>query len=139
MKHLCILLVKFYRKYLSPLKGRPCCRFVPTCSAYSIEAFQKRGFFVGLILTVWRILRCNPMSVGGYDPVPEKGLRYKGSREIPVDLQDDCDCHHSDDPCRRGDGGDGEQAVCCDEIASHEEEGKQDPKETSIHRKDKNQ
>ena len=139
MKHLCILLVKFYRKYLSPLKGRPCCRFVPTCSAYSIEAFQKRGFFVGLILTVWRILRCNPMSVGGYDPVPEKGLRYKGSREIPVDLQDDCDCHHSDDPCRRDDGGDGEQAVCCDEIASHEEEGKQDPSETSIHRKDKNQ
>lgn len=139
MKHLCILLVKFYRKYLSPLKGRPCCRFVPTCSAYSIEAFQKRGFFVGLILTVWRILRCNPMSVGGYDPVPEKGLRYKGSREIPTDLQDDCDCHHSDDPCRRDDGGDGEQAVCCDEIASHEEEGSKTPSETSIHRKDKNQ
>lgn len=139
MKHLCILLVKFYRKYLSPLKGRPCCRFVPTCSAYSIEAFEKRGFFVGLILTIWRILRCNPLSVGGYDPVPEKGLRYKGSREIPVDLQDECNCHHTDDLCRRDDGGDGEYDACCDEIASHEEEGNQCPDETSIHRKDKNQ
>ncbi len=127
MKHLCILLVKFYRKFLSPLKGGPCCRFVPTCSAYAIEAFQKRGFFVGLILTVWRILRCNPMSVGGYDPVPEKGFRYKGSREIPIDEQTSCDCHHSDDPCRRDDGGDGGQTVCRDNNASHEEDGEDRP------------
>ena len=75
MKHLCIWLVRLYRKYLSPLKGGPCCRFVPTCSAYAIEAFQKRGFFVGLILTVWRVLRCNPFCKGGYDPVPERGFR----------------------------------------------------------------
>ena len=84
MKHLCILLIRFYRKFLSPLKRKPCCRFVPTCSAYALEAFQKRGFFVGMILTVTRILRCNPFCVGGYDPVPEKGLRYKGSRVIPI-------------------------------------------------------
>ncbi len=76
MKHIMIWLIGLYRKFISPLKP-PCCRFVPTCSAYAIEAFQKRGFFVGLILTVWRILRCNPFSKGGYDPVPEKGLRYK--------------------------------------------------------------
>ena len=75
MKHLCILLIRFYKKYISPHKGGPCCRFVPSCSSYAIEAFEKRGFFVGMILTVWRILRCNPCSVGGYDPVPEKGLR----------------------------------------------------------------
>lgn len=106
MKHLCILLVKFYRKYLSPLKGGPCCRFVPTCSAYAIEAFQKRGFFVGMILTVWRILRCNPMSVGGYDPVPEKGLRYKGSREIPIDSDNEAhDCCENSDPRRKDDDG----------------------------------
>ena len=75
MKHVCIALVRFYQKYLSPLKRRPCCRFSPTCSAYAIEAFQKRGFFVGIILTVWRILRCQPLCPGGYDPVPEVGFR----------------------------------------------------------------
>ena len=74
MKHVMIWLISLYRKYISPLKS-PCCRFTPSCSAYAIEAFTKRGFFVGLILTVWRILRCNPFCKGGYDPVPEKGLR----------------------------------------------------------------
>ena len=75
MKYVCIWLIRLYRKYLSPLKRQPCCRFEPTCSAYAIEAFQKRGFFVGLILTVGRIFRCQPCCEGGYDPVPEKGLR----------------------------------------------------------------
>ena len=74
MKHIMIALVKLYRKFISPIKP-PCCRFTPTCSAYALEAFSKRGFFVGLILTVWRILRCNPFAKGGYDPVPERGLR----------------------------------------------------------------
>ena len=74
MKHVMIWLISLYRKYISPLKS-PCCRFTPSCSAYAIEAFTKRGFFVGFILTVWRILRCNPFCKGGYDPVPEKGLR----------------------------------------------------------------
>ena len=74
MKHLMIWLIRLYKKFISPLKP-PCCRFTPTCSTYAIEAFQKRGFFVGLILTIGRILRCNPFSKGGYDPVPEKGLR----------------------------------------------------------------
>ncbi len=75
MKYICIWLIRFYRKFLSPLKRNPCCRFTPTCSAYAIEAFTKRGFFVGLYLTVYRILRCNPYCAWGYDPVPEKGLR----------------------------------------------------------------
>ena len=74
MKHVMIWLVSLYRKFISPIKP-PCCRFTPTCSAYAIEAFRKRGFFAGLILTVWRILRCNPFSKGGYDPVPDKGFR----------------------------------------------------------------
>lgn len=77
MKHVAILLIKFYRRFISPLKRKPCCRFTPTCSAYALEAFQKRGFFVGLILTVWRVLRCNPFCRGGYDPVPEHGLTNK--------------------------------------------------------------
>ena len=71
MKHVCIWLIRFYQKFLSPLKGRPTCRFTPTCSAYAVEAFMKRGFFVGMGLTVWRILRCNPFGKWGYDPVPE--------------------------------------------------------------------
>ena len=74
MKYVMIWLIGIYRKYISPLKP-PCCRFTPTCSAYAIEAFQKRGFFVGFILMTWRLLRCNPFCKGGYDPVPEKGLR----------------------------------------------------------------
>lgn len=74
MKHLMIWLIKLYRKLISPIKPQ-CCRFTPTCSAYALEAFQKRGFFIGLLLSVWRILRCNPFCKGGYDPVPEHGLR----------------------------------------------------------------
>ena len=81
MKHIMIWLVRLYRKYISPLKP-PCCRFTPTYSAYAIEAFQKRGFFAGLILTVWRILRCNPFGKGGYDPVPDRGFKsYSKRRE----------------------------------------------------------
>ena len=84
MKHVMIWLIGLYRKYISPLKP-PCCRFTPTCSAYAVEAFQKRGFFVGFALTVWRILRCNPFSKGGYDPVPEKKVRVKRNQRIGRD------------------------------------------------------
>lgn len=77
MKYLCIWLIKFYRKCLSPLKPTPTCRFTPTCSAYALEAFEKRFFPVALWLTVRRILRCNPFCAGGYDPVPEKRQRRK--------------------------------------------------------------
>ncbi|MBQ8004833.1 MAG: membrane protein insertion efficiency factor YidD [Clostridia bacterium] len=72
MKYICIWLLRIYQKFLSPLKRNPTCRFTPTCSSYAIEAFQKRGFFVGLYLTVRRVIRCNPFCAGGYDPVPEK-------------------------------------------------------------------
>ena len=75
MKRSAMALVRFYRKYLSGLKPAPTCRFTPTCSAYSLEAFEKRGFFVGLALTVWRILRCSPLSPCGYDPVPRAGFK----------------------------------------------------------------
>ena len=89
MKHIMIWLISLYRKFISPLKP-PCCRFTPTCSAYAIEAFQKRGFFAGLILTTWRILRCNPFGRGGYDPVPERGFKpYGGNRENPCETHTD--------------------------------------------------
>ena len=81
MKHVCIWLIRLYQKLLSPLKRNPTCRFTPTCSAYAIEAFTNRGFFVGGFLTVWRILRCNPFCAGGYDPVPPKKIPKYRDRE----------------------------------------------------------
>lgn len=69
MKKICIDFIKLYQKYLSPLK-RVKCPYIPTCSQYGIEAFEKYGVLKGGVLTVWRILRCNPFSRGGYDPVP---------------------------------------------------------------------
>lgn len=68
MRNVAILLIKFYKKHISPFKS-PCCRFVPTCSEYALAAFKKYGFFKGFVLTVWRILRCNPFNKGGYDPL----------------------------------------------------------------------
>lgn len=84
MKYICIWLIRFYRKCLSPLKKNPTCRFVPTCSTYALEAFEKRGFFVGMILTVSRIFRCQPFCAGGWDPVPERGLKNPKYRAIPI-------------------------------------------------------
>ena len=88
MKHVMIWLIRLYQKFISPLKP-PSCRFTPTCSAYAIEAFRKRGFFVGLILTVSRILRCNPFSRGGYDPVPERGFRNPRNKEVSEKTDED--------------------------------------------------
>ena len=70
MKKIFIGLIKFYRKYISGMKTTPTCKFIPTCSEYGIEAIEKYGALKGGLLTIWRILRCNPFSKGGYDPVP---------------------------------------------------------------------
>lgn len=76
MKYIFIFLVKIYQKLISPLIG-PRCRYYPTCSNYSIEAFRKHGFFKGFILSAWRLLRCNPFSKGGIDYVPEEFTIFK--------------------------------------------------------------
>ena len=68
MKQIAILLVRGYQTFISPLFPRTC-RFYPTCSTYSIQAFQKYGFFKGLYLTVRRISKCHPFNPGGYDPL----------------------------------------------------------------------
>ena len=67
---LVLLPVRVYRVALSPLKLRPTCRYLPTCSEYAITAVKQRGIVVGLGLAAWRILRCNPLGTAGYDPVP---------------------------------------------------------------------
>ena len=69
MKHLFLFLIRFYRKAISPCRP-PCCRFTPTCSQYALEAIEKYGALKGGLLSLWRVLRCNPFCKGGYDPVP---------------------------------------------------------------------
>ena len=70
MKRLCLRLIRFYKKNISPALP-PCCRFLPTCSEYAYEAIERFGVFRGILLGLWRLLRCNPFSKGGYDPVPQ--------------------------------------------------------------------
>ena len=70
MKKVIIWPIRFYQKYLSPLKGYGTCKYYPTCSQYAIEAIEKYGAGKGTLLASYRILRCNPFSKGGYDPVP---------------------------------------------------------------------
>ena len=72
MKRVLIALVRFYQHAISPYKGGSCCKYIPTCSNYAIEAFERFGAVKGFFLAAYRLLRCNPFSRGGYDPVPEK-------------------------------------------------------------------
>jgi putative membrane protein insertion efficiency factor len=69
MKPVAHLLIRLYQQTLSQVTP-PSCRFVPSCSQYGYEAIDKYGFFKGGWMTTKRILRCNPFSKGGYDPVP---------------------------------------------------------------------
>ncbi len=76
MKKLLLSVIRFYRKYISPHLP-PMCRYYPTCSCYAIEAIETHGAFKGFLLALWRVLRCNPFSRGGYDPVPPKREKKK--------------------------------------------------------------
>ena len=72
MKRLLIALVRFYRRYLSPCKP-PCCRYIPTCSQYALEALERYGAARGSLLALGRLSRCHPFHRGPhnfYDPVP---------------------------------------------------------------------
>ena len=63
-----IALLRMYQVVVSPLKGRPTCRFVPTCSEYAVEAVRKYGVVKGGMKSVGRVLRCHPFHPGGFDP-----------------------------------------------------------------------
>ena len=70
MKRVFLFVIRFYQKYLSPLKRTGCCKYIPTCSEYARQALIKYGPVKGLYLAVRRILRCHPWGGSGYDPVP---------------------------------------------------------------------
>lgn len=68
IKKVLISLIKFYRKSISSVTP-PSCRYIPTCSQYALDAIEKYGAFKGVAMSIWRILRCNPFTKGGFDPV----------------------------------------------------------------------
>lgn len=81
MRRPLIWLIRFYQKYISS-RTPPSCKYCPVCSVYGIQAIDRFGALKGTALTVWRILRCNPFSKGGYDPVPEKKEKRKKQKRI---------------------------------------------------------
>jgi putative membrane protein insertion efficiency factor len=66
-----IFFIRIYQKLIAPLLP-DCCRFEPTCSHYAVEALQVHGFWKGSLLTIWRLMRCQPFCKGGRDPVPPR-------------------------------------------------------------------
>jgi hypothetical protein len=71
VKRLLLTLIAAYRRWISPAVPRRC-RYEPTCSAYAAESVRRFGALRGALLAGWRLLRCNPFSHGGFDPVPER-------------------------------------------------------------------
>jgi putative membrane protein insertion efficiency factor len=71
VKRALLLLIGAYQRWVSPALPRRC-RYEPTCSAYTAEAVRRFGAVRGFLLGGWRLLRCNPFSHGGFDPVPER-------------------------------------------------------------------
>jgi len=70
LKHIFLIIINFYRKFISPSLPSSC-RFYPTCSHYSYEAIERYGAIKGLWLSIKRISKCHPFHKGGFDPVPE--------------------------------------------------------------------
>jgi uncharacterized protein len=69
-----------YQRWISPAMPRRC-RYEPTCSDYAAQSIRRFGLLRGLLLACWRLLRCNPLSHGGFDPVPGRFTLHVG----PVD------------------------------------------------------
>lgn len=71
LKKFALSCIVFYQQRISPHMASSC-RFRPSCSEYTYTAIERFGFFKGGFMGLWRILRCNPLSKGGYDPVPQR-------------------------------------------------------------------
>jgi uncharacterized protein len=83
VKRLLLGPIRAYQRWISPSRPRRC-RYEPTCSAYAVEAIERHGAVRGATLAVWRLIRCNPFSHGGFDPVPHRFTLRVG----PVDPSD---------------------------------------------------
>ncbi|HWD69970.1 MAG TPA: membrane protein insertion efficiency factor YidD [Solirubrobacteraceae bacterium] len=73
--------IKLYQKIVSPLTGQRC-KYYPSCSEYAVQSITKFGILRGLVLAGWRLLRCNPLSHGGFDPVEDQRL-FKSRMPAP--------------------------------------------------------
>lgn len=82
MKSAALGLIRLYQRTLSPVQPARC-RFTPTCSQYACEAIGHHGILKGGLLAAWRLLRCQPLSRGGYDPVPSTDGKKAGSGPSP--------------------------------------------------------
>lgn len=71
MKRVLLAMIRAYQRRISPAFPRRC-RYEPTCSSYAAESISRFGAGRGALLAAWRLLRCNPLSHGGFDPVPER-------------------------------------------------------------------
>ena len=69
MKRVVIKMIRMYQRYISPVKMTKC-PYIPTCSNYGLQAVEKYGVIKGGLMAAWRVIRCNPFSRGGFDPVP---------------------------------------------------------------------
>lgn len=69
MKWLLVGMIRFYQRYISAMTP-PVCRFHPSCSAFTLHAIERHGAWRGVLYGAWRILRCQPFTAGGFDPVP---------------------------------------------------------------------
>jgi uncharacterized protein len=76
IRHIALLPIRLYQRVISPALPRRC-KYHPTCSAYAVEAVRSQGLLRGLVLACWRVLRCNPWSHGGFDPVEAQTLFHR--------------------------------------------------------------
>lgn len=84
MRELAILPIRAYQRGLSPLLPRSC-RYEPSCSQYAVDALRGFGLAKGSVLAGWRLLRCNPFTHGGYDPVEQQTLFKSRSAQTGTD------------------------------------------------------
>jgi putative membrane protein insertion efficiency factor len=81
LRRIAVLPIRAYQLLLSPMVGQRC-KYYPSCSEYAAQAIQRYGILRGLVLAGWRLLRCNPWSRGGFDPVEEQRL-FKPRAAVP--------------------------------------------------------
>jgi putative membrane protein insertion efficiency factor len=81
-RRLALVPVRAYQRVISPAFPRRC-KYHPTCSAYAVQAIESFGILRGAVLAAWRLLRCNPLSRGGYDPVSAQTLFHRSVPNTP--------------------------------------------------------